>query len=275
MQFYERKLIVGVFVVFFTATSCSSTHRTFNPIFRDPSIASQATLKNVPFISGCGNKSSAAALSMALHNTGRRTNLEDLSKKINIWGSDELDQFFIIGTARRMGRVPYPIRTIQQMFKEIDSGNPILINQNTDSLPCHSKMAVVVGYDFDLEQVIFHKGGQKNRVMLFENFQEYWGGWAVLVMEPLNIPTTINKLQFLEAMEGYKRINNWDEIEKAFTAAKKRWPYSAEIFMDLGKAQFHQKKFKRAQVNFEQAIYLKPGLEEEIEKIKNNPKPSP
>ena len=117
----------------------------------------------------------------------------------------------MIGAARRHGRVAYPINHIEDVFRELAGGHPVIVLQHLSSFFKVSwHYAVVIGYDLDQHTVILHSGVKAREVLSIDEFEGIWqpsGHGGLLTLSPEKFSATVREAVYLKASVGLERPN--------------------------------------------------------------------
>ncbi|MBW2503841.1 MAG: PA2778 family cysteine peptidase, partial [Deltaproteobacteria bacterium] len=154
----------------------------------------KALVGSVPFFAQDELQCGPASLAMVLNWAGVNVAPSDLSPEVFTPGLKGSLQASLIGSARRHGRVAYPIKGFDDLVAEISAGHPaiVLVNLGFAWFP-QWHYAVAIGYDLDNEVVILHSGLTANEVMSLWTFNNIWRRsqyWGLLVLPPDQMPSS-------------------------------------------------------------------------------------
>lgn len=168
----------------------------------------------------------------------------------------------MIGAARRHGRVAYPVRQIEDIFKEVAGGHPVIVLQRIRSFFQYNwHYAVVIGYDLDKREMILHSGEEVREVLTIDEFAntwQHWGHWALITLSPQRFPASVNEEIYLKAVMGLEQTERWSEARQAYTRASERWPHSETAWMGLGNSRYALGNLEGAEQAFRSAIETAP-----------------
>ena len=219
-------------------------------------------LTEVPFYPQGEYQCGPASLAMALEWSGVAITPDQLKPEVytpSRRGSLPPD---MIGSARRHGRVAYPIHRIEDVLKEVSSGHPVIVLQRLQSLFQASwHYAVVIGYDLDQHEIILHSGVEAREVLPIDEFVSTWqpsGHWGLLTLSPQKFPATAREGVYLKAVIGLEQTERWTEAQQAYTHAADRWPHNETAWIGLGNSRHALKNLAGAEQAFRSAVNAAP-----------------
>ncbi len=168
----------------------------------------------------------------------------------------------MIGSARRHGRVAYPVHSIENIFKEVAGGHPVIVLQRLSSfMKTTWHYAVVIGYDLDRREMVLHSGVEERKVLSIDAFVETWrpwSRWAILTLPPNKLPVTAEAEVYLKAVVGLEQTQRWGEAEAAYATAAARWPHHPTAWIGLGNSRYAQGNLIGAEQAFRSAVRAAP-----------------
>jgi hypothetical protein len=168
----------------------------------------------------------------------------------------------MIGAARRHGRVAYPINRIEDVFREVAGGHPVIVLQHLRSFFKASwHYAVVIGYDLDQHTVILHSGVKAREVLSIDEFEGTWqpsGHWGLLTLSPEKFPATVREVVYLKAIVGLEQTERWTETQQAYAHAAESWPHNETAWIGLGNSRYALKNLAGAEEAFRSAVEAAP-----------------
>ncbi len=219
-------------------------------------------LTEVPFYPQGEYQCGPASLAMALEWSGVAITPDQLKPEVytpSRQGSLPPD---MIGSARRHGRVAYPIHRIEDVLKEVSSGHPVIVLQRLQSLFQASwHYAVVIGYDLDQHEIFLHSGVVAREVLAIVEFVITWqpsGHWGLLTLSPQKFPATAREGVYLKAVIGLEQTERWTEARQAYTHAADRWPHNETAWIGLGNSRHALKNLAGAEQAFRSAVNAAP-----------------
>jgi hypothetical protein len=226
-------------------------------------LPSRVQLKTVPFYPQKAYQCGPAALAMTLTWSGLPRKPETLVPEVY---SPELKgslQPALIGAARRLGRLAYPISGMNVLLREVASGRPVIVLLNLGlSWYPEWHYAVVVGYDLSEGYVELHSGKTARELLPFRVFGNTWARsdyWGLLVLSPRDLPATARENPYLQAVLGLEKARQWGAAVEGYETALRRWPGSLGALMGLGNSLYGLGKLKRAETAFREASRLHPA----------------
>lgn len=248
-------------VLLLVLSGCSTAPSTYTA--KRPGMPAQVMVEGVPFFAQDELQCGPAALAMALNWSGSKVTPAELSSEVYTPGLKGSLQSSLIGSARRHGRVAYPISGIDSLFTEISAGHPVivLVNLGLSWYP-QWHYAVVIGYDQVAEEVTLHSGPTAGKTTNFRTFNNIWKRgdyWGLLVLPPDRLPEVAEEREWLNAVAGLEKTGQWQAAATAYSAALERWSNSFLAWMGLGNSKYSLFDFEASADAFSQAARIQPG----------------
>jgi hypothetical protein len=203
-----------------------------------------------------------AALATALEWSGLPIDPEALVSEVYTPSRKGSLQTALVGAVRRHGRIAYPISGMDAMLKEVTAGHPVIVLQNLGlSWFRIWHYAVAVGYDLSTGSVLLHSGLIPFKRASFRVFENTWARsdyWGLLVLRPDQLPATVQKETYLEAVLGFEQSRQWSAAVVGYKAALARWPGNLGALMGLGNSLYALGELTGAEEIFQQASCLHP-----------------
>jgi len=229
------------------------------------SLPSAIELTDTPFYPQTEYQCGPAALATVLQAHHIQATPETLSSQVYIPERQGSLQIEIIVAARRHKMLPYPLAPqMTAIFAEIAAGNPVLVLQNL-SFEWYPKWhyAVVVGYDYDNQEVILRSGTTKRWVTPFKVFERTWQRadfWALVIVPVGEIPETAKPLRYLKTAYTFEETGNNELSRKAYQSASERWPDIAITWITLGNMEYKNHNWSEAVNAFKTALTIEPDV---------------
>ena len=222
----------------------------------------RAIVDGVPFFAQDELQCGPAALAMVLNWSNIAVNPPELSPEVFTPGLEGSLQNSLIRSARRHGRVAYPISGVESLMREISAGHPVivLVNLGFSWFP-QWHYAVVIGYDQNKEMIILHSGLTAGETISFWTFNNIWKRgdyWGLLVLPPNRLPGVPKENKWLDAVAGLENAEQWKAAAIGYTTALKRWDQSFVAWMGLGSSNYNLRDFDSSADAFFQATLLEP-----------------
>lgn len=232
------------------------------PLLQTPDGPTRAIVANVPFFAQEELQCGPAALAMTLNWSGIAVQPSDLAPEVFTPDLKGSLQSALIGATRRHGRVAYPISGSEALLAEVSAGHPVIVLVNL-GLSWYPKWhyAVVIGFDQEREEIIFHSGSTANEHLFSRVFLNIWGRseyWGLLVLPPDRLPATVGEEDWLEAVAGLESTGQWQGAAEGYSAALKRWPQSFVAWMGLGNSRYSLHDLAGSAEAFRRATLLQP-----------------
>jgi tetratricopeptide (TPR) repeat protein len=228
--------------------------------------AGHVELDATPFFPQAVNECGPAALATVLAASGVAVTPDELAPTLYLPGRQGSLQAEVIASARRHGRVPYPLRPrLEELLATVASGTPVLVLQNLRirSWPAWH-YAVVVGYDAGDDSVVLRSGTERRRVMSLRAFERSWSladRWALAVVAPDAPPQRAEPLPWLRAASAFEELGQPDFAGRAYLAATRRWPAEPLGWQVLANLRYARKDLAGAEDALRQAHALAPSVE--------------
>jgi tetratricopeptide (TPR) repeat protein len=211
-----------------------------------------------------GNAVLAAALATVLGAQGVRVPPEQLVESVYVPALRGSLSVELAAAARGYGMLAYPLQpSLQDLLTEVAAGNPVLILQNLglDWLP-RWHFAVVIGYDLGEHEIILRSGTTRRWRTTFATFERTWSRgerWALVVLPAGELPATAATLPYLQAAHDLETAHQPDAAARAYSAAARRWPDEAAVWLALGNKRYASGDYRQAEEAFRTATRLAPG----------------
>lgn len=221
-------------------------------------------LRQTPFFPQIEYQCGPAALATVLVASGVNVTPGQLVGQVYLPERKGSLQAEILASARRHGRLPYLIDPeLSALIAELNGGRPVLVllNLALDLLPAWH-YAVVIGYDAGTDTVLLRSGTTERRTMSASRFLSSWrkaNSWAVVVLEPGEMPAGADSQRYVHAAAGLERAGQPQAARDAYTAALKRWPDYPEILFGLGNAEYALRRFEAAERAYLLLLRKHPG----------------
>ena len=206
------------------------------------SVPPRHKLSAVPFYPQKEYQCGPASLAMALSWSGLQISPDELTPQVYTPSLKGSLQPAMIAATRRQGRVAYPIHGAQVLLQEIAAGHPVIVLQNLGLswIPVWH-YAVVIGYDFDADEIILHSGITNQKRTALRTFENTWARgdhWGLLVLPPDRLPVTAKEKPWLSAVVGLEKARQWPAAVQGYRTAKHRWPQSFAAHIGLSNSYY-------------------------------------
>lgn len=171
-----------------------------------------AELSHVPFVAQDDHLCGPASLSMVAQAAGLNVGMRELTPQVYLPGRQGALQVEMLVAARRHGLIPYPLPgLLPALLEQVAVGRPVLVLQNLafDGAPLWH-YAVLIGYDLAAGEVVLHSGVTARLRMRMSVFERTWaraGHWAVLAVQPQDMPTGVDEQAWSVAVAALERVH--------------------------------------------------------------------
>lgn len=232
------------------------------PLTRAQDVPAKAMVAGVPFFAQDELQCGPASLAMVLNWSGVAVQPSDLSAEVYSPGLKGSLQNSLIGSARRHGRVAYPITGSEALLAEVAAGHPVIVLVNL-SFFWYPKWhyAVVIGFDQQQGEVILHSGLTAREILSSRTFMNLWRRsdyWGLLVLPPDQMPVGSGEGEWLAAVAGLELTGQWQAATTGYATALKRWEASFAAWMGLGNSRYSLHDLAGSAEAFRQATLLQP-----------------
>lgn len=208
-------------------------------------LSAPVNLEHVPFFPQEDYQCGPAALATVLASTALPVQPDELVSQVYIPARRGSLQIEMLATARRYGRIPYVLSgSLSEMLQEVGTGRPVLVMQNLglERLP-QWHYAVVVGYDLTRAEIRLRSGTVRDYVMPLSLFEKTWARadhWAVLVLEPGQLPLTADETTWFQQVADFEISHGGEPAIRSWRAGLQRWPDSHLLSMGLSNQLYAQ-----------------------------------
>lgn len=148
----------------------------------------------------------------------------------------------LVETARRYGRLAYPISGTQAMMAELAAGHPVLVLQNLGvSREPLWNCQVAVGFDRQAGKVWVHSGDQPAKSMSLGLFERLWTEseqWGLVVLRPGDLPASVREEDYVRAAKGMEQAGRYWEAVLSYDTALSQWPRNSDAMMGLASSLY-------------------------------------
>jgi hypothetical protein len=230
-----------------------------------PEAGGSIELASTPFYPQERYQCGPAALTTVLAQSGAEVLLEDIVDKVYLPGRQGSLQFELMAAARTEGRLPYRVDgTLEAIWKELEAGRPVLVLQNLGVAAIPSwHYAVVVGIDAERGEIILRSGTQKRRVTRTRTYLHTWrrgGYWGMVVLEPGELPATIDRARYFESIAALEEIGRAEEATAAWQTASGKWPGDPVALFGLANAYLAQQEYVSAERVYRDLLGREPKM---------------
>lgn len=204
-----------------------------------------------------------AALATVFNSSGVDIHPDKLVSQVYLPQRKGSLQIELLVTARRYQLIPYVIEgTLENLFSEVQAGNPVLVLQNLalDWFP-QWHYAVVIGYDLARQKIVLRSGTVKRLEMDLQQFESGWrraNFWGFVALPLDRIPASAQVYSFMRSLLPFEQNKQWPLLAQAYQAGLARWPQQTELMMGLATAQLQQQQYQQAESGYIQVLANRP-----------------
>lgn len=224
----------------------------------------QIELTETPFFPQSAYQCGPAALATVLVHRGRAVTPEALVDQVYLPKRQGSLQVEMVAAARSYDLLVYPLQPrLESLLGAVAAGHPVLVLQNLafERWP-QWHFAVVVGYDLDRAEVILRSGTEMRRTERLGAFARTWekgGRWAVLAVEPGDVPVEADRLSWLQAASDLEATGRRKAASEAFAAAARRWNDALSWFA-LGNSRYAEGRLADAEHALRKSLSADPAF---------------
>ncbi len=220
-------------------------------------------LADIPFFPQDQYQCGPAALATVLANAGIDVTPEVLTSEVYLPGKRGSLAVELIAATRSRGMLAYAIDpSLLAVLRELAAGRPVLVMQNLGAkIAPVWHFAVVAGYDLDAGTLLLRSGTTERLVMNQRKFLRTWKlaeHWAIVVLEPDQLPTSPNLERYVAAAAGLETIGRLRAAEQAYTQAQRHWPESVWPVLGLANVDLRKGDKQSAELGYRRVLTMDP-----------------
>ena len=224
----------------------------------------QVELEATPFFPQSEYQCGPAALATVLAAGAVDVTPDELVPEVYLPARRGSLQVELVAATRARGRLPYLLAPRDDgLFDELAAGRPVLVLQKQGAGPWPGwHYAVLVGYDRERQSVLLRSGTTRRLEMSVRRFLWSWqrgGRWAMLALEPGELPAGAEMDRYVDAAAGLEAVGRLDEATRAYRSASLRWPDAALPWLGLANVAYAREDLPAAQSLYEEALAREPA----------------
>lgn len=221
-------------------------------------------LQATPFFPQSEYQCGPAALATLLAADGVGVTADELVPEVYLPARRGSLQVELVAATRVRGRLPYQLAPRDEaLFAELAAGRPVLVLQKLGAGPWPGwHYAVLVGYDRDRRSVLLRSGTTRRLEMSVGRFLASWdraGRWAMLSLEPGELPAGADLKRYVDAAAGLEAVGRLDDAEIAYRSASQRWPDAALPWLGLANVAYAREDPRAARALYVEALARDPA----------------
>jgi tetratricopeptide (TPR) repeat protein len=236
----HRQSVIGALAAVLLLAGCAGTPETARLTQAPPpDVPETVELKAVPFFAQTAYHCGPAALAAALNFTGLSVTPDGIADQVYTEGRTGTLQTEILTASRRNGRIAIAVHSMQDGFREVANGRPVLILQNLGlEIAPQWHYALLIGFDLKTETAILRSGTTRRLELPIKTLEHTWRRgdfWGVAVAGPEGpVPVTASFGDWLNGAVGLERVGNSEAAATAYATAAVHWSQQAGPFIALG-----------------------------------------
>ncbi len=267
MHLIKHARVAGMLFILAFVSACATPLQTLGIRQKPPDIATQQELTSTPFYPQLAYYCGPAVLAALANYRDIDILPEDIAPLIYVPDLEGSLQEEVIAATRQFNLLPVQLDgKLESIFREIDSGNPVLVLQNL-GLDIYPKWhyAIVIGYDLDEETVVLRSGTRKRLVRSFSLFERTWkrgGYWSLAIVAPGQVPVTVDAESFLNTLIEFEQTSGAYPAYQGYLSAAKKWPSNALARIGLGNTAYAMGDYQESENAYKYALQLSPEMTE-------------
>jgi len=184
-----------------------------------------------------------SALATALHRTHVDVTPAQLAEQVYLPERQGSLQLELVAATRRHERLAVQIPPESRaVVDELAAGRPVLVMQNLGVawLPFWH-YAVVIGYDSDTDSFVLRSGTTERLIVRRSRFERTWARadkWAIVILEPGELPQSLDSATYAEAVAGLESVGSTESALQAYRTGLARWPTDDLLLLGYGNALY-------------------------------------
>ena len=219
-------------------------------------------IEDIPAFAQDPHQCGATALASVLCWTGIQTSPEELASQVYDPKRKGTLQSSLLSAARRQGRVGFPIRDPDVLFKELRAGHPVLVllNKGLWWWPVWH-YALVCGYEGPNQKILMAAGKSSKEKIAWSSFYRMWlraDEWGMLVLPPNDLPATASAQKWLRAVHGLELAGQYEQALIGYTSALDKWPFELAAMMGKANSLYALDRLKEAEKTLRRTFKMHP-----------------
>ena len=228
-------------------------------------LSTPVELTDVPFYSQERYQCGPAALTTLLVASAAKASLESVTDQVYLPGRQGSLQAELVAATRANERIPYVLDgSLRALIAELEAGRPVLVLQNLGvSWYPRWHYAVVVGIDPAADQVILRSGTERRRLTATRTFLRTWERgdyWALVTLEPGELPAAANKGRYMAAVAGVAATGHSEAAYAGWQAGLARWPDDTNALFGRASAAYDLGRYAEAEGLYRELLAMQPDL---------------
>jgi tetratricopeptide (TPR) repeat protein len=267
MYLIKHARVAGMLFILALASACATPLQTLSIREKPPDIPPQQELTSTPFYPQLDYYCGPAALAALANYRDIEVQPDDIAPLIYVPDLKGSLQEEVIAATRRFNLLPVQLDgNLESIFREIASGNPVLVLQNL-GLDIYPKWhyAIVIGYDLDEETIVLRSGTRERLVRSFSLFERTWqraGHWSLAIVAPGQVPVTVDAESFLNTLIEFEQTSGSYPAYQGYLSAMKKWPSNVLARIGVGNTAYALGDYQESEDAYSDALQLSPEMAE-------------
>jgi tetratricopeptide (TPR) repeat protein len=220
-------------------------------------------LTDTPFFPQREYQCGPAALATVLAASEVSVTADALVPEVFLPGRQGSLQSELLAATRSRDRLPYVLPSrLDALLAQLAAGHPVLVMQKLGAGPWPGwHYAVLVGYDATADRLLLRSGLEPRQEVSVARFVTTWdraGRWAMVALQPGELPAEPELLRYLEAAAGLEAVGRLDAADRAYQAAVREWPQEPLPRLGLANLAYARGDLREAERSLRAAIEQAP-----------------
>ncbi|MES2527199.1 MAG: PA2778 family cysteine peptidase [Bdellovibrionota bacterium] len=249
-------------ILFFLCVSCATRTPVTDRLTDRKKDLYSHKISDVPLIAQKENHCGPASLAMVMQFHGIKKNPDEIAK--GLFHEKLKGSFFpeMKARARDEGMVVIEVNDLEDAFKELSAGNPVIVLQNNGfAFFPRWHFAVLTGFDLKGPDVYLHDGSkevEEDDMRLFERSFVLGGKRSLVILPPGKLSVTGTEMNHLESATILEGMNKKDDALKSYQAILTKWPESLLARIGASNVLYFLGRKKEAMLELESAVISHP-----------------
>ncbi len=249
-------------ILFFLCVSCATRTPVTDRLTDRKKELYTHKIPDVPIIAQKENHCGPASLAMVMQFHGIKKSPDELAR--GLFHEKLKGSFFpeMKARARDEGMVVIEVNDLEDAFKELTAGNPVIVLQNNGfAFFPRWHFSVLTGIDLKGPDVFLHDGSdevEEDDMRLFERSFVLGGKRSLVILPPGKLSVTGTEMAHLESATILETMNKKEDALKSYQAIITKWPDSLLARIGSSNVLYFLNRKKEALLELESAVISHP-----------------